>query len=161
MQPNDVATGTAIGIAGLRQGTDFMNDEHIPVGGIPRYKLASPSVPAGAVGLPGHSQFVNNIFRVEMAELQMWVGKTLDLGNESNRRAFIDYKRDQDGKPIKDKKGLQPVSPSKAAKLLGKPAVVMHGSSKWAKGDNTGSVGKFAPTGKIEQYKPDPSLGAA
>jgi len=59
-------------------------------------------------------------------------------------------------------------------KLLGKkPEILLHRSSNWKKGSNTGTLGlefagdgqiierpagQFVPTAKIEQYKPDPKL---
>jgi hypothetical protein len=128
------------------------------------------------VGIPASAMFVDNIYNVELAEFQMWTGVTLDTAVEANRRAFIDYERDANGKPIKDKDGnltLLPVDPKAAEALLKqKPQILLHGSGKWIAGENTGTtgvdysqtppvekpVGQFQPTGGIKQYKPDPSL---
>ena len=137
-----------------------------------------PSVPVSAqpLGLPATADQVNHVFNVEMAELQIFIDVTLDTGVESNRRAFIDYERDDKGRPIMDKDGnktLKPVDMSQAEKLLGKkPEVKLHGSSKWKAGKNTGTIGmdyskdppqekpdgQFQPTGGINAYKPDPSI---
>jgi hypothetical protein len=113
---------------------------------------------------------------VEMAELQIFTGVTLDTGIESNRRAFIDYNRDQNGNIIKDDNGkatLIPVDPTSAEELLKKkPEILLHGSDKWIDGENTGTTGfdyavdppqkipegQFQPTGNIAAYTPDPSL---
>jgi hypothetical protein len=126
-----------------------------------------------AIGLPASANYVNNVHHIEMAELQMWTGVTLDTGVIANRRAFIDYKRDAMGAPIPDKNGnltLVPVDPAKAAKLIGRiPDVELHKSGNWIKGNNTGSTGEgqdgkpisagqFTPTGVIKKYKPDPSI---
>jgi hypothetical protein len=84
---------------------------------------------------------------VELAELQIFSDVALDTGNVTNRRAFIDA----EGKPV---------PPEAAEKLVGKkPEVLLHGSSNWIKGVNTGSdPAQFTPTGKIVGYSPDPSL---
>lgn len=121
---------------------------------------------------------VKPIRRVEMAELQIFTGVTLDTGVESNRRAFIDYERDKNGNIIRDNAGkgtLKPVNPKAAADLLGKkPDVLLHGSSNWINGKNTGITGiddsveppkekpegQFQRTGGIKAYKPEPSLVA-
>jgi hypothetical protein len=122
------------------------------------------------LGIPSSAQFVNNVYRVELAEFAMWTGVTLDTGIEANRRAFIDFRRDEAGAPVDNV--LQPVDPEKAATLLGKaPEILLHGSSKWVNGENTGTTGvdsdgnpipsgQFHPTGGIKQYEPDPSLVA-
>lgn len=114
---------------------------------------------------------------VEMAELQIFTGVALDTSVETNRRAFIDFERDANGNPIQnadDTFTLRPVDPAKAEQLIGKkPEILLHGSSKWIEGYNTGSIGvdvdesgelvktpsgQFVPTGTINKYQPDPSL---
>jgi hypothetical protein len=96
------------------------------------------------------------VCHVELAELQIWSGKTTDTGVLSNRRYFID----KDG---------EPVDPEEAEKLLGKPHILLHGTSDWQDGRNTGSLGfddkgdvlpsgQFVPVGRIDEYTPDPSL---
>lgn len=142
------------------------------------------------IGTPASAMFVDNVYHVEMAEFQLFTEVTLDTSIEANRRAFIDYERDADGIPIKDKDGkftLIPVDPvgrpptddhpggqpAPAEKLFGKrPEILLHGSSDWSDGKNTGTTGvdystdppqekpdgQFEPTGKINPYTPDPSL---
>ena len=128
-----------------------------------------PSV-AAAIGIPSSAQYVNHIYRVEMAELQIYTGVTLDTAIEGNRRAFVDNA----GKPVDPTSATEddPLWPGE--KLLGKkPEILLHRSSNWKKGSNTGTLGlefagdgqiierpagQFVPTAKIEQYKPDPKL---
>jgi hypothetical protein len=110
--------------------------------------------PFGIPAVPGH---VGHIFKVEMAELQIFTGATLDTGVTANRRAFVDA----EGKPV---------PPTNAETLLGRrPAVLLHGSGNWQQGKNTGSLGldnennpipagQFQRQGVINAYQPDPSL---
>lgn len=149
---------------------------------------ASPIKASGnPVGVPSSAHYVDNIYHVEMAEFQMWTGVTLDTSDEKNRRAFLDYKRDSDGNRVPGEDGeaiMEPVppegkpptedkpdgEPAPAEKLLGKrPDILLHGSSDWTNGKNTGSLGvdtdgneipsgQFEPTGGIPSYLPDPSL---
>jgi hypothetical protein len=120
----------------------------------------------------------------------MWTGVTLDTGEEKNRRAFIDYERDVNGNIVTGADGKvtlksvppvgQPPSdehpdgqPAPADKLLGKrPEILLHGSSKWINGNNTGTAGvnynvdppvikpegQFQPVAEIKAYTPDPTL---
>lgn len=156
--------------------------EPIPTGGIPTEDQP--------FGVPASGKYVDAVFNVEMAEFQMWTGVTLDTNVEANRRAFIDYERDSNGQPIKDKDGnytllpVEPVGqpptddhpdgqPAPAEKLLKKkPDILLHGSSNWIDGKNTGTTGldygkeppkekpdgQFQPKGKINPYRPNPSL---
>lgn len=110
--------------------------------------------------IPGRGTF-NPIEKVEMAELQIFTGMALDTSLETNRRAFV------------DKDGL-PVNPAKAEELMGKrPEVLLHGSTNWQEGKNTGSLGveinsdgastdipsgQFTHQGSITKYTPDPQL---
>jgi hypothetical protein len=132
-------------------------------------------VPSGAGTETG-----NVIQKVEMAELQIFAGLVTDTGVESNRRAFIDFERDEDGNKVLDEGGkgtLKPVKPAKTEELLGhRPDILLHGTSDWIAGKNTGSTGlkrttkpsepdeilpagQFDPTGTIQKYTPDPALG--
>lgn len=122
----------------------------------------------GELGIPAAAHYVNGIFRCELAEFQMWTGVTLDTESQSNRRAFVDA----NGRPV-EPTGTED-KPPPAVKLLGKkPDVLLHGSSNWKTGYNTGTLGveidgdgtinkipngQFKPWGGIERYKPDPSL---
>jgi hypothetical protein len=145
---------------------------------IATYSFLGP-LPCRSLGIPASKSCVNNIYNVEMAEFQMWTEVTTDTGIESNRRAFIDFDRDKDGNFILDKDGkkiLKPVAPDAAEKLLGKkPEIMLHGSSKWIDGKNTGTTGldygadpptekpdgQFQVISEIWPYKPDPSRPAA
>jgi hypothetical protein len=98
---------------------------------------------------------------IEMAELQIWCNKTLDTGNIRMRRLFVD----KDGKPV---------APKKAEDVLGKPDILLHGSSNWKQGHNTGTSGysvdadghkKVNPKGQFDtisdilSFKPEPKIG--
>jgi hypothetical protein len=145
-------------------GTGFDGQKH----GMPVAPPTGTYIPAlipssdQQFGIPASGGYVKDILRVEMAEFQMWTGIALDTGVEDNRRAFIDYERDERGNPIKDKDGnytLLPVAPEKAETLLTKkPDIMLHGSSDWIMGANTGTAEQFKPVAKINPYKPDPSL---
>jgi hypothetical protein len=133
---------------------------------------APPSVKRSSDATGGTISFAP-IETVELAELQIFSGVTLNTSSETNRRAFIDYERDEAGNPIRDedgKRSLKPVNPKQAEELLGqKPDILLHGSTKWQNGQNTGSLGidpdgeeipsgQFQPTGEIKKYSPDPSI---
>jgi hypothetical protein len=139
------------------------------IGSLSATKLYVP----GSPHYTDDSRDINSIYQVEMAELQIFLDRTLDTSIEKNRQAFIDYERDSAGKPVADKDGnltLKPVAPAKAEDLLKKrPEVLLHGTDNWKVGKNTGSLGinakdeiiaagQFKPTGKIEKYEPDPSI---
>lgn len=110
---------------------------------------------------------------VEMAELQIWVGQSLDTGSVQNRRLFLDYPLDKHGKPDTSKP-LQPVDPGVAQKRLGRPDILLHGTNNWKTGFNTGKsgvridghgkqtiikAGQFQVHHKVEKFTPDPKLG--
>jgi hypothetical protein len=130
------------------------------------------SIPAGSakVGLPKSQEkpFSDYNTGIEMAELQIWCNQTLDTSKAELRRLFLRKKKDRDGN---DTGPFLPTPPSVAAKTLGKPDVLLHGSGNWKKGKNTGktgidsttgklkSGGQFHPTKKIEIFKPEPKLG--
>jgi hypothetical protein len=137
------------------------------IGVLPTYTADDLSVPAVGkpIGLPGTATYVNNIFKCEMAEFQMWVGQSFDTADAAKRRLFIDFKRDKDGNPITDPNTgyftMIPVKADIAAKALGAPTIKFHGTANWKNGIDTGSLGKagnFRPTGDIKKYKPDPSI---
>lgn len=111
-------------------------------------------LPTDHFGIPTSSNTQDQMHHVEMAEFQMWTGKILDTSTESNRRVFIDYDKNSRTRVLK------PVDPKQAEDLLGKPNILLHGSSKWIKGKNTGMGGDLDPTGEIKKYKPDPSISS-
>lgn len=111
----------------------------------------------------------NPIYKVELAELQIFCGVMLDTSSATNRHAFVDAK----GKPVPANQKANPETgkESGSIELLGrKPDVMLHGVNDWKHGRNSGSVGidedghiiddgQFDPSGKIKEYKPDPKLG--
>lgn len=126
---------------------------------VPHYSCGGFMLPISGhpIGIPASSDMLKHNTGVEMAELQIWCGQSLDTGDLGMRRLFI------------DKKG-KPVSPARAAKRLGKPDILLHGTANWKKGRNTGKsgidakgkpirAGQFEPVAKIEKFKPDPELG--
>ena len=84
-----------------------------------KYDLASGTIPAGGFGVPASGKYVSSIRRVEMAELQIFTGVSLDTGVEKNRRLFITA-RDKDGKqyPVNQSPITIPLSKS----AVGDPA---------------------------------------
>ena len=127
------------------------------------------SINGQPLGVPSSANYVNSIYHCEMAELQFFAGIKMDTSILTNRRAFIGPKLDSKGNPMTG--GLVPVDPAKAQLLLGrKPDILLHGSSKWIAGENTGGAGigpdgkpladgQFTPVGKIKKYVPDPQTG--
>jgi hypothetical protein len=135
---------------------------------------------AETFGIPASVVFVDNIYPVELAELQFFTGVMLDTSVEANRRAFIDA----DGKPVDPNKKASDDDPlSGSIELIGQqPSILLHGSNNWIAGKNTGPMIdnpdydptkpesadnpklipdpnlQFTPTGKIVSYTPDPSL---
>lgn len=115
----------------------------------------------GPVGLPASADYVSTIYHCEMAELQFFAGLALDTGDINVRRAFVDAEGD-------------PVDPEETERLLGRrPDILLHGTSDWQDGANTGSTGtirmtegddtvipagQFTPIALIEDFEPDPSL---
>jgi hypothetical protein len=155
--PNTILTENIYSLSGTFSD-NFMGE---PVPSPPSGSYAPGPIPTSgqAFGIPGTSAYVNDISWVELAEFQLFTGVMLDTGVESNRRAFIDYERNDNGIPIKDKDGqftLIPVDPvgqpptdehpeglpAPAEKLLGKrPDILLHGSDRWINGENTGTTG--------------------
>ena len=107
--------------------------------------------------------------QVQMAELQIFTGVTLDTGVEANRRAFINSR----GEPVDPLYGLEKargifgpetpnVTPSPPVQLLGKmPDISLtRMASNWGAGVNLGtSKVSLKPTGAIKPVRPDPVVG--
>lgn len=125
------------------------------------------------IGIPVQRRHLKHNTGIEMAELQIWANKTLDTGDVTMRRLFLDYPNDENGNPDKTKP-MEPVDPSVAAKVLGQPDILLNGTDDWKTGRNTGKLGvttdkngnpviiragQFQAIGKIEQFLPDPQLG--
>lgn len=150
--------------------------DNIVMGGMPTYTYVPSedgALPTNGqpFGIPGTPAMQERIRHVEMAEFQMFLGKTLDTAVEANRRAFIDFVRDDEGNPVVDEDGkrtMLPVLPRgteedpvpPAERLLAKePEILLHKTSNWQRGVNTGSEPEdLDPTGRIDRYKPDPFL---
>jgi hypothetical protein len=127
------------------------------------YHWAASPIPmsTGPVGLPASADYVETIYHVEMAEFQFFAGLVIDTSNQQKRRAFVDANGN-------------PVTPEDTEKALGrKPDILLHGSSNWQQGKNTGTTGitkndkgedivieagQFRHVGLIKKYTPDPSL---
>ena len=171
LDPNAILTRTAWRYSGYDpawEATQYYKNHYI---GLPSGTLSGVLVPSdeAPIGIPSSTAYMDGIFRCEMAEFQMWTGVTLDTGVISNRRAFVD----EDGKPVVPE-GTEDDPRSPAGRLLGKePEILLHGSSDWKVGHNTGTIGieedsegnkvdipegQFKPTAKIEAWEPDPSL---
>jgi hypothetical protein len=141
---NDHCSAAVFGMLGVTGKTVNLNMTNIP---------SKPfCVPAPAPVKIDDGGTINPVLKVEMAELQVFDGVTLDTSVTARRRVFV------------DKNGL-PVPPGGAANtLLGKkPQILLAGSSDWEAGHNSGSLGgnaagQFKPTGKILAWSPDPSL---
>jgi hypothetical protein len=117
---------------------------------------------------------IQPIKNVELADLQIFTGVTLDTSSVANRRAFVDA----NGLPVPPAGTAVAVEPGAppstvvggSIELLGKkPEIVLRGSGNWIGGRNTGTIGmdskgtvippgQFVPTGRIIRYVPDPQL---
>jgi hypothetical protein len=83
------------------------------------------------------------VLKVQMGDLQIFTGVTLDTNVELNRRAFI------------TSEGRQ-ASPALAVSLLGKSQEVHFQTvTDWQTGNNRGTVSDFTPTGTINPYEFD------
>ncbi len=99
------------------------------------------------IGVPASAAFVDNVYNLELAELQVFTGVSIDdAGAELSRRLFVDAEG-------------RPVSASVAQAELGQaPAIYMRNSTHFANGTNLGTGGSFTPTGTIIPYTPGPTL---
>ena len=96
-------------------------------------------------GIPSTPAYAKYIRQCEFAEFQMWTGFVLGAGNDITRRLFIS----SDGLPV---------DPDIAEKQLDTPLILLHGSARWKRGDNTGFAPDLNPTPVINRYAPDPNL---
>lgn len=126
---------------------------------VPTYQCDGFSIPTAGhpIGIPVSAHHLEHNTGLEMAELQIWANRTIDTNNVNLRRLFVDANG-------------EPVPPSKAAQVLGRPDVLLHGNGNWQKGKNTGKAGtddednlipngQFVPVAGIEKFKPEPDLG--
>lgn len=117
------------------------------------------------VGIPATAAYTSDIYMVEMAELQIFTGVTLDPSDLVARRAFVD----KDGKPVSPKYSIDPKTGQATADpeslpflLLGKlPDIALcQSSGHWINGVNLGSnTAVFKKTGTVKSYTPEPQLG--
>lgn len=77
---NKVVPGGAAAVTGMPGGENC---------GPGTYSLTDMSVPSAPVGIPCVGKYVDRIHRVQMAELLIFTGETLDTSVEENRRHFI------------------------------------------------------------------------
>jgi hypothetical protein len=158
----------------------------VPPDGSASVTFRSDSVPSTPVQTPGPLSAnqatdaagatapIQPIKNVELADLQIFTGVTLDTSSVANRRAFVDA----NGLPVPPAGTavvVEPGAPPSLAvggsiELLGKkPEIVLRGSGNWIGGRNTGTLGmagngvsipsgQFVPTGRIIRYVPDPQL---
>jgi hypothetical protein len=137
----------------------------------PVYDCQSFSIPIARhpIGIPASAAQEENNTGVEMAELQIWCNQSIDTGDLRMRRLFINYPKDANGNPDLSQPMI-PVPPAEAAKILGRPDILLHGTNNWKAGRNTGTsgltadgkiipAGQFQPIAKIEKFLPDPKLG--
>lgn len=135
---------------------------------VPTYQCNGFNIPSAEcpIGIPVSARHLEHNTGIEMAELQIWANVTLDTNQINLRRLFIREEID----PETNQKRYLPTEPSKAAKVLGRPDVLLHGSSNWKRGKNTGTsgmdgennpikAGQFNPIAKILAFKPEPELG--
>ena len=122
-----------------------------------------------AIGVPATSRYTKVIRKVQMAELQIFTGVSLDTGVAKNRRAFINSK----GQPVDEAYSIAKfrgvygpespnVGPSSPVRLLGKrPDISLtRAAGNWMGGINLGTVKtELKPIGKILPVSPDPVLG--
>ncbi|MCP1832845.1 hypothetical protein [Bradyrhizobium sp. USDA 4545] len=121
--------------------------------GVPSFALATSSVPSSPIIIPGvlssdqcDGSSVNpSNQKVEMADLQIFCGVTLDTSIESNRRLFISSA----GKPV---------DPAIAQLALGKvPEVLLRGDD-FITGHNRGTAGNFTVVGTVSVFPGSPGL---
>ncbi len=109
----------------------------------PEYEFTPPPLPVSLLNIPGNT---DSTLLIEMAEMQIFIGVTLDTSVTDNRRAFVTS-------------GGTPAAQSLATALLGKtPEVYLHGSADFKAGVNRGSLGPLSPTGTINPFTPGPDL---
>lgn len=176
MGPNDHmpwATFQALG-SDTMSASLALGDDNVPTDPVNLPAPSSVKSPNNDADSPGFIISIAPIEKVELAELQIFSGVTLDASNVENRRAFItkDEKRVADGNVPSNT--YKPANPSKAKELMGKePDIMLHGSGNWKNGNNTGALGfttdqdgnkkkdpsgQFKASGEIKKYKPDPSI---
>ncbi len=144
-QHNTSATG---GRAYWGLTNELKIDTADPVG-MPSYEYKPGKIRARGrkLGIPVFSDLVDEMFDIELAELQVF-RVVRDTAGLQVRRALIT----DEGKPNRNY--------AEADALFGKPVLRLRGSGNWKKGKNTGTNGDLTKndSGEIITYKPKPSL---
>ena len=157
--PNDVLASGAFAFIGMVHPPEDL--------GAPYSYAASANIAGGGVGIPSFGDLSESVRKVQMAELQIFTGVTLDTSIEENRRAFINSK----GQPVDEAYGVAKyrgiygpkspnVTPSAPVKLLGKrpDVAIVRSARNWISGFDFNKT-SFRPQGKILPVRPDPVLG--
>ncbi len=107
---------------------------------VPTSVIASNGNP---IGIPTSAAFVDNVHKVDLADLQIFTGIYADAGSEVVRRFFISPEG-------------TPVNPAVAQSGLGQaPAIIFNSGTNWRAGTNTGSLGgTFTKVGTVNNYSP-------
>lgn len=96
------------------------------------------------IGIPSTGAYVDNVYNVHVAEVQIFTDVTVDVTDEAVRRKFVTASG-------------HPASPALAAALLGKqPEVYFQTHNDWITGNNRGTAGDFIPVGTITAFTPGP-----
>lgn len=141
--PNAILTNNAYGIADSLVG--LVGNRVVPASTCNWSSSPVPSSSA-AIGFPVSSGFSDFNEVIEMADIQVFTGVSIDTSIEANRRAFV--KNDGAGH-------ISPASPKLAQTLLGKrPEILLR--KGWASGTNDGTAGTFTKTGTISAFSPGP-----
>lgn len=139
--PNAILTLNTHSIANFRIGT--VGNLFAPQA-FGNYPARAVPATGGAFGIPAGPAFSNKIQIVDMSRpFQVFTGISLDTSIEANRRLFIDADK-------------HPVLSSVAKDALGAPAVLFNSNKNWKSGNNTGTAGRFSPTGSINDFSPGP-----
>ena len=163
--PDPSWSGWSTGNAGSEWVDMTVTASRVPI----TYRFTPEPLKAFPFGIPAPSVYASSVRQVQMAELQIFTGVTLDTSVEKNRRAFINSR----GQPVDPLYGLEKArgifgpktpnsTPSPPIKLLGKmPDISLtRAAGNWARGENLGSAKiSLKPTGKIKAVTPDPVVG--
>lgn len=114
----------------------------LSVGTIPTEPVSCPgpaTINRDIGGSPGDTTSDAPVLNIQISELKIFTGVSLDTSVEANRRAFITSSG-------------RAAHPSLAVDLMGKePEVYFRTVADWEAGNNTGTAGAFVPTGTITE----------
>ncbi|SDC06259.1 hypothetical protein SAMN05216337_1001159 [Bradyrhizobium brasilense] len=113
--------------------------------------LSSPTIPSNPICIPGPASLNRDsgtivpVYKIRMADLQIFTDRSIDTSDITKRRLFVTSTG-------------RPADPAIAASALGKaPEVLLRGGG-FITGTNLGTAGNFTPTGTITAYGTAPSL---